>query len=284
MRLKTSWNSLFIGSLLFTFGCLAFSYVLAWIGKDAHAKGNFPTFVFENYEKGAPGKEVHLTKILPADRFEKLVVQSDSGDIHIKLSADDQIHVAFSGHLSSEQEAGWLVEDRSARTLMLNLTDRSQGTFPFINWSSSSSKLEVALPQAKLMALTVHVGSGDVLVERVGFSRVEVKSGSGDLELHLEGAGELILQTGSGEIDLDGKVKRIDVDTGSGDVKARLGESPTQLKISTGSGDVELRAPSLSGWIRTKTGSGDVSNSLGTSGGPEIGSIRTGSGDITISK
>ncbi len=100
-------------------------------------------------------------------------------------------------------------------------------------------------------------------------------------------------RAGSADVTVDGLTARLDVTTGSGELRVQRCEGPAEIR--TGSGDVRLG--SVVGALRARTGSGGVDvialDGAGTvhtgSGDIRIGAVsddlqaRTGSGDLTVS-
>ena len=99
-------------------------------------------------------------------------------------------------------------------------------------------------------------------------------------------------RAGSADVTVDGVAARLDVTTGSGELRVQRCEGPAEVR--TGSGDVRLG--SVVGALRARTGSGGVDvtalDGAGTvhtgSGDVRIGAVsddlqaRTGSGDLTV--
>ncbi len=80
---------------------------------------------------------------------------------------------------------------------------------------------------------------------------------------------------------LDGDV---DLETGSGDIGARITGVLESVQAETGSGDVELRIPSGAYQIDIDTGSGDVPKGglVDDPAAPHVIDVRTGSGDVAL--
>lgn len=162
----------------------------------------------------------------------------------------------------------------------------------------------------------VHTGSGDVTARQVT-GAMDVHTGSGDIEGHGLHGDSLVLATGSGDIDIDDISGALKLNSGSGDITAKSVAKVSEARIESGSGDITLDGD-LSGLqgFDLQTGSGDVI--LSTSKPPAVhleitgsdiqahwagisnvqsgrrhfsgdvgaatgqGSIRTGSGDVSL--
>ena len=112
----------------------------------------------------------------------------------------------------------------------------------------------------------------------------DASSGAGDIDF-FDVQGVIVADTGSGDIGLhDVVATEIDLETGSGDVGARVTGDLESVRVDTGSGDVTLRLPAGGYQIDIDTGAGDVST-RGLSNdvaSPRIIEVDTGSGDVTL--
>ena len=113
---------------------------------------------------------------------------------------------------------------------------------------------------------------------------LEASTGSGDIDL-FDTQGNIIAHTASGDIGLhDVVATELDLETGSGDIGARVQGALESVRAETGSGDVALRVPSGAYQIHVDTGSGDVST-RGLSNDPtaeRVIEVDTGSGDVAL--
>jgi hypothetical protein len=248
-----------------------------------------------------------------------LYVSTGSGNIHIMAGSDNQIHVV--GHIHAGWSAFGDVDGRITR-IMQNPPIVQEGNTVRIGEGGDHSLLsnisidyDISVPAD--VALNLHSGSGDVVVNHAGrflaassgsgnvqahgiHGPADLESGSGDLELDEDGAGDVKAKTGSGNIQIHGLNGGFMARTGSGDVTAD-GHLQGAGTLSAGSGDIRLHLTSDSRFtLEASTGSGDIrvhmpgvvaTNSDSSrhhvttavnGGGPPL-EIRTGSGDIEIS-
>jgi lia operon protein LiaG len=164
--------------------------------------------------------------------------------------------------------------------------------------------------------LSVDIGSGEVIVRGASGS-VAIDTGSGEVFLKGLRGGPISVDTGSGEVrgeDLDsepvaistgsGEIRLVDVhsdtvtlDSGSGEIAVELNGSLRNLVVDTGSGDVSVSIPKGTGAeLSVETGSGGIETNLmmetryrkrnelvgriGNGGGSIR--IETGSGTVTL--
>lgn len=165
-------------------------------------------------------------------------------------------------------------------------------------------------------ALSVDIGSGHVVV-RGSSGPVAIDTGSGGVDLENIDGGPIAVDTGSGEVtgeDLDseplaistgsGSIRlaevrsdQVTLDSGSGEIAVELNGSMRNLVVDTGSGDVSVSIPRGTGAdLSVETGSGGIEtnlvmetryrkrNELVGRIGDGGGSIRieTGSGTVTL--
>ena len=164
---------------------------------------------------------------------------------------------------------------RSRRTLgRAPSTPRSWALVPGSNTGSGS------IDANNLMgSTTLQTGSGEINAGLASAGDVVASTGSGTIKLsNVQGA--LKAETGSGSLEISGQpTAPWKLETGSGDISLRLGNSHFTLDAETGSGSVKSDPP----FTMTTHGSTDKHHVNGTvnGGGPTI-KAQTGSGDIHI--
>jgi lia operon protein LiaG len=146
--------------------------------------------------------------------------------------------------------------------------------------------------------VSIDTGSGEVDLRGVHGGPISVDTGSGEVKGEDLDAGPLAISTGSGGIRLtEIRSDQVSLDSGSGEIVVDLDGSMRQLVIDTGSGDVSVSIPRGTGAeLAVETGSGGIETNLtiettyrkhnelvGRIGNGK-GSIRieTGSGTVTL--
>jgi len=112
----------------------------------------------------------------------------------------------------------------------------------------------------------------------------DLSSGSGDIGV-ADAAGVFVAHTGSGDIGLhDVLATDVELETGSGDIGARLNGAPESVVAKTGSGDIGFALPAGGYQIDIDTGSGDISlrGVSNDSAADGVVELRTGSGDVSV--
>jgi DUF4097 and DUF4098 domain-containing protein YvlB len=141
----------------------------------------------------------------------------------------------------------------------------------YVNVHNISIDYEITVPTDT--TVRTHSGSGDQSVEGLR-SKIDLTSGSGDMRLtSLEG--DVHVHTGSGNVDARSLAGPFHAEAGSGDI--RLENKAGDIEIRTGSGNIEVRE--INGALRAETGSGDVRVQGRQTGTWEV---RTGSGNAEI--
>lgn len=107
--------------------------------------------------------------------------------------------------------------------------------------------------RGRLAEVTAETGSGHVSVETG--DQVRVNTGSGDIEV--ERSDDVDLRAGSGDVEIATASGRVQVRTGSGNVRATFAESAADPRIKTGSGNVRISGAQVD-TSGVRTGSGSV--------------------------
>lgn len=180
------------------------------------------------------------------DRKKEIRFKLSLGDIRLKKSSDDRIHV----HLVYSYEK----QDRFEPTLdekatYLYLRERYHGKNP-----RGYSKWTVAVPDE---------------------TKIKFSTGTGDL--YLDGLNiEIDGSTGTGEIEINNAKGEFDVSSGTGNVYAD--ESQGEFELSSGTGKVEIK--NCKGNFEVRSGTGDV-NAHGLTLEQE-GTFSSGTEDVQV--
>lgn len=122
--------------------------------------------------------------------------------------------------------------------------------------------------------------------------RVAVPDGTrlrvtGEADLGADGVrprGTFVVRAGSGDVDLEGDgLRRLDVETRSGDVHLDLGTAPASLRAVTRAGDVHVEVPDVPYALDAATDSGDrhIEAAEDARATRHI-TVRTGAGDVHV--
>jgi lia operon protein LiaG len=150
--------------------------------------------------------------------------------------------------------------------------------------------------QGDIQNIIAKTSSGDQSIKLLNSKTLNSQSRSGDVFLQLETLEELNAETSSGDIDVHGAITTSSLKSSSGDVTIHQSLAAPQLNVVTRSGDVQIQLTDvLDANVNFSTRSGDLRASslvdledgqtafqLGS--GKGLLSVRTSSGDFTISK
>jgi DUF4097 and DUF4098 domain-containing protein YvlB len=221
--------------------------------------------------------EGHFDRTLAVNGSISLDVTTGSGDIVVKTGSSNQVVV----HGRVHANIGWLFggsDDSAIQKVQSNPPIEQSGNSIRIGYNLPddvkrhvSIDYEITVPADT--TLQAHSGSGNVGVEGVR-SAVELETGSGDIRAR--DTGKLRAHTGSGNIRTEGVAAPFSAQTGSGDIEADLTGSG-DVDVHTGSGTIRVRG--VKGGLRARTGSGNIETD-GTVTGPW--QLHSGSGNVTV--
>lgn len=216
-----------------------------------------------------------------------LRVSSLSGDISIKPSEDDEVHV-----YATENFRHFRLKDS------VMVEEEKKNLFSI---SKNENKARIEVP-SWLENVIVHTKSGDVSIRNIQLNKcnvmtvsgdadckitcvsTEVSTTSGDVELILDNNEKFKVTTVSGDVDahLNG-VKTGSVETVSGDIEIKLTDRFGKIVLNSVSGDIEAdcrNAGGINGKLETRCG--DISDHSDHVEGYNSLFAKTGSGDIQI--
>lgn len=214
-------------------------------------------------------------------------VSSLSGDISIKSSEDDEVHV-----YATENFSHFRLND----TLMVEEEKKNE-----FSVSRSENRVRIEVPDW-LENIVVHTKSGDVSIRNIQLKKcnvmavsgdvdckitcesTEISTTSGDVELILDNNAQFKVTTVSGDVDayLNG-VKTGVMETVSGDIETKITEKFEKITLNSVSGDVEAdckKAGGVKSILQTKCG--DIDNHAEQVEGYNCLYAKTVSGDIEI--
>ncbi len=204
-------------------------------------------------------RQVSATRTFAVGAQPRLVLTTNSGDVHIVRGAANQISVVahmqvFVGDNSQIPVQYTLSSD--SNTLTVNADEHDGFTFGFTSFNRGVD-FDVTVPGQT--ALNVQNSSGDITSQGV--------------------TGQMSLTTSSGDVTTDGGSGQVTLTTSSGDIKAS--NISGVMTLSTSSGDVTASNASASGNSSFQTSSGDITyrGSLAPNGNY---SFQDSSGDIDL--
>jgi DUF4097 and DUF4098 domain-containing protein YvlB len=201
-----------------------------------------------------------------------LEVLTRSGDIAVHHGPGGSVSITGKIHVGDR----WFEGNRQdeVRELEKNPPIHQEGNsvrIDYVNMRNVSIDYDIIVPVDT--TVRTHSGSGDQSVEGL-HSKIDLESGSGDMRLtSLEG--DIHVHTGSGNVDGRALTGPFQAEAGSGDI--RLEDKGGDVQIRTGSGNIEVRQ--VNGAFRAETGSGDVRAEGRQTGQWEV---RTGSGNVQL--
>lgn len=237
-------------------------------------------------------RDSHALTVKEETEQKKLVtvrVSSQSGDISIKPSEDDEVHVYATENFSQFRLDDTLIVEEEKR----------KNTFVV---SKKENKVKIEVP-SWLENMIVHTKSGDVSIRDIQLNKcsvitvsgdvdskivsdiVEINTTSGDVELQLsKEKAQFKVTTVSGDVDANlAGIKKGEVNTVSGDIETKVTDRFESITLHSVSGDIEAdcrKAGGVQGNFETKCG--DISDESDHVEGYNCIQAKTVSGDIQI--
>lgn len=233
----------------------------------------------------------------------KVLLTSD--DVNIEEAGDELVHVYY-----DKEDMPNLVVEMSGDTLKIERDNKAEVKYEKPadapvdqqEWNSFSDfmngikkmlnnvhvnmqyggggEVTIALPQEYCIALDIHTTSGDVDIDEVALSEVNLESTSGDVGMVLVDTvkpREIRVKTASGDVDITAETPALTIQTVSGDVEYD-GDCPS-IYVTTVSGDAQINGEMNS--VNLKTVSGDIDLRVEGASLREV-NCNTTSGDLQI--
>ncbi|WP_245647033.1 DUF4097 family beta strand repeat-containing protein [Microtetraspora niveoalba] len=201
------------------------------------------------------------------------------------------------GRAANHETLGYEVKDKVARVVLVG----HAGDIEIGEADADVVEVEETLRWSSRKPVAEHKVEGDALVLTyecphamdncsVGYVvtvpkglRVEVETGSGDVRLKAL-SGPIKAKVGSGDLDGDGMTgSELRLEAGSGDATLKYASAPDNVDVVAGSGDAKIMLPDGPYNVNADTNSGDTTVSVATDPkSPHKVVIRTGSGDVSL--
>lgn len=220
------------------------------------------------------GRGYHYATTYEADGIEELFIEMKSGDLSIRPSCDQYIHITERSRAALNDDQRVSVE-RNSDCLRI-AQGRSYVGFVWFGFGVISSDIEIEIPVRLWRSITA-TGVAEVEIEDLQCRSLGIKSTSGDIDLQNVECETLILDSISGDIDMTGDVGSLDIRTKSGDVDLK-GMVVTNLSVDQISGDLTFSGAVLSAMLKSKSGD----TTLRTHSLPRSLSIDSISGDVRV--
>ena len=224
---------------------------------------------------------------------ENLTHHVDISDGVLRITADDSRNAAFNVSIGvytgawpsvTVYLAGAEYDDMTIVTSSGDVDMEYYLAMGNIDIETSSGNVRVKGANAD--SLTVGTSSGDILLDSVASGNADISANSGDIQLRdIVVSDSLGLKTSSGDISSGAvKAKRVSCRASSGDITLDKSDV-VEYDIITASGDVSVGIDSNNKYVfKTKTSSGDVDVPYSTDDAEGTCSIKTGSGDISVTE
>ncbi|QGG54548.1 DUF4097 family beta strand repeat-containing protein [Paenibacillus sp. B01] len=221
-------------------------------------------------------EEVRLSEEVPADGISRLRAEAGSMDIELAAGASDDKIVATITGRASKKSLDKIKLELDPQGDELTVKGKEGGVFTF-GFNIVNVTMRIEVPARKFEALQAELGSGDIDAQGVEAGELTFKTGSGDIELSGVKGGVISLRSGSGSIDGEGVVAEelaakassgnisledvlaaLQLDAGSGNIRAEMDRLELPVTASSGSGNITLatRVAPASATVQYSVGSG----------------------------
>ncbi len=216
--------------------------------------------------------------------FDEVTINTSTGNIEIKVSKDEDIHVRIYGDKERTN-----VEEKKQQ---LFIETKSKKCFGFC-FNQKMAKVEVELPASFENKINIKNNYGDVAIASFLNANIKVDEDAGDVsilggrevivdnhygDIEIEEAKEIKVKESAGDVSI-GKVEKVQVENNYGDIKIR--EVTGSMDIEQDCGDVKVEKIDL-------TQNSSIENNLGEI---KIGSTneiyidaKTSLGDVKINE
>lgn len=177
------------------------------------------------------------------DKFEKIDITSEAGEIYVKKSNNEKVKVIIYGEKENTKV------EKENNELIIVSKDKKRHIFSFNN---KISKIEVYIPENYEKLIKIKNNYGDIEVDKFANANIEIEEDCGDVsvkegkkvsiknnygDIKLEKATEAIIKQSAGDVKV-GEVDDINVENNYGDIK--ISNVNNSLKVEEDCGKVKI--------------------------------------------
>jgi hypothetical protein len=213
------------------------------------------------------------TMTLNMSRLSNVLIDSDTGSVHVVSSAGTQMTVHISGSMSQSM-LRHLTCSVSTNGSQAQVLFKRQPGLNLLEMDTDIT-IQVDVPKKQYDLFDVNCGTGDVHLDSLLAGHVTVNEGTGDVTITNMSA-DMTVHSGTGSITMTGgKLSNLlNVTTGTGDVRIQFPQEPKNMQydLKTGTGDIQFFSQQARHQLSGVEGKGGSTISVDTgTGGIDIG-------------
>lgn len=209
--------------------------------------------IFEGKESDQAMKEVSFH----GNEYTKLIVDVSSVNVILSSTTDDEIYASLTKKNNSKlykSQSISSIQNGDELVLKVNLSN----SFLFNSWKNSGLTLEVKLPSNVLETVMVDASSGNISIDNVSTSNLQLETKSGNINASSPTGTTLKAEARSGNIKLNRtKFQNHDIHTTSGNISLNLMQG-NDINLQSTSGNISAEAIDASNHIVMETTSGNI--------------------------
>lgn len=186
-----------------------------------------------------------------------VVIRNSTGEIKVRPSKDDDIHVNWKANLRFSKEPKIEIKESDGR-LSVEVKERKSFRIEFFsfNFKWNSYEIEVHIPESSIERLIVDSSVGDVSVEGVNMAALEIESEVADVTVRNMVVSMTDITTDVGDIDIENIEGDISVKSDVGEISVI--NPGGNLMLRSDVGDIYVKAPEIKGDFSIKNDVGDI--------------------------
>lgn len=280
-------SKLLLKVVAFSAICFMISYAFALMSKS-NVNQNFPGSLVAAYFNRASSlywgfdfdggmQQVNVQKELDVNQIFELSVRTDDIDIEAEPSSASQLVVELNGEVTVSEKSEEIFKINTEKeTLNIEVLARNPNfQWGFEEQEGPRARLKIKVPDS-LTRLTIKTIAGDILVDRINATQMQIDTISGNVSYEGEKLEKLIYKSVSGDLDVKAPLQDGDLESVSGDFAMNLDFSSPQLRIKTASGDASMKfskTPDL--WVNFKSVSGELHTDSSSQSSETPGSVES---------
>lgn len=239
----------------------------------------------------APQQTVKTIEKIVHEEFNSVKITSDNAYVDIIPTGDSVAKIEFVTNGANDSKSGF-TSKIIGKTLSITVKDKWERVFKFGFYPESSQHLTIFLPKKQYESMRVENGNGQVQVERLKISDVEVSLINGEVKLNRLTTENIKVDSGNGKIQLKDVAGKIEGSTVNGEIylSTKALNQPIQLKSANGELIIQTEKEPTNVRFDVSVANGDINILNKYTGSTTIGKgenlikLTTVNGEVSVTK
>ncbi|MRG86315.1 DUF4097 family beta strand repeat-containing protein [Salinibacillus xinjiangensis] len=196
-----------------------------------------------------PKAEIDETKTFQANGVERVVIQSEIGNIQVKESTNNKIGVHVYAEMAKRHLDRYQYEIKQDGEVLYVTTEEDEKrliSIPFIHFDGNGERyIEVSLPKEMINQLDVESNIGEIKLGEIAVNELNVTSDVGEILIEAFSGQKANLHSNVGKTTLKSAVGEVNVQTDTGEIHVTMDEVTDDVTLQSKVGEINVQVKNI---------------------------------------